>query len=363
LQLQWSRLYGPYAGFSVTQTVDGGYVIAGSAATYGPHGYYNYSALLIKTNSLGETQWRKTYSTEIGYPALSVIQTEDSGYALSVQGGRLLKLDANGNVQWSKIYGISLSRFFAIQASDGGFVLAGWMPNDLNSMDTFMVKTDKDGFVLWNKTFAPGGSSNALVYALMETQNGGYAVTGQWENGYFWLAITDSLGNLLVNRTYNVSNTASYSESFAKTVDGGYLLAGGDGSNAWLVKTDSQGNVQWNRSYTGVSFVSVGQTGDGGYIAAESHALVKTDASGIVQWDTGNSLTGDLYSVIVTKDGGYAVTGTSNDTVWFTKFASESATPPPETTPFPTTEWIAIAVIIVIVAAMCLLVYFKKHKQ
>jgi hypothetical protein len=175
--------------------------------------------------------------------------------------------------------------------------------------------------MLWNKTFTPGGSSNAVVYALMETKDGGYALTGQWRNGDFWLATTDYEGNLLVNQTYNVSNSASYSESFANTIDGEYILAGGDGSNAWLVKTDAQGNMQWNRSYAGRSFVSVAQTVDGGYITAEGNRLVKTDTSGNVQWNTDNSLSGDLHSVIVTKDGGYAVTGTSNYTVQLAKFA------------------------------------------
>ncbi|MBT0160187.1 hypothetical protein G4O51_09405 [Candidatus Bathyarchaeota archaeon A05DMB-2] len=356
--------YGTYAGYAVIQTTDGGYAIAGYAATYGPHGYYNQSALLIKTDSVGEAQWEKTYSNELGYPVLSVMQTEDAGYILSTHGGHLLKLGADGNIQWAKTYGVSLSDSFAIKTSDGGYVLAGWMRNDFNGMDTFLVKTDQDGFVLWNKTFAPGGSSNALVYAVMETKDGGYALTGQWGNGYFWLATTDSEGNLLVNQTYNVSNLVSYSESFANTADGGYILAGGDGSNAWFVKTDTQGNMQWNRSYTGRTFVSVAQTVDGGYIAAESDKLVKTDASGEVQWDTGSLLSEKgVYSVIVTEDRGYAVTGCSGFNVWLAKFAPESTIPPNEISPPLLTTWIVIAVIIVAVAGIGLLVYFKTRKR
>ena len=369
-QMEWSKTYGTYEGYSVIQTTDGGYAVSGVNATYGLHGYNQFLPTLVKTDSSGEMQWKKTYGTEFGvsYAAKSIVQTTDSGYVLSGYGGWILKLDAEGNVQWNKTYGVSLSQSFAIQASDGGFVLAGWMRNNLNGMDTYLVKTDQNGFVLWNKTFTPGGSSNALVNALMETNDGGYAVTGEWENGYFWLAITDSVGNLLVSQTYNVSNVVSYSESFAKTVDGGYILAGGDGlggeGNAWLVKTDSLGNAQWIRSYPGTYFVSVSQTADGGYLAAKENLLVKTDASGNVQWDTGNLLNDKgLYSVLVTNDGGYAVAGGSGYNVWLAKFASESNISPNDSSTPLSTTWIVVAIIVVAVVGVGLLVYFKKRKH
>lgn len=302
------------------------------------------------------------------------MQTEDSGYILSTHGGHLLKLDADGNIQWVKTYGVSLSASFAIKTSDGSYALAGWMPNGHNFMDALLVKTDQSGFILWNKTLTTGELFGALVSGLMETKDGGYALTGQWGNSYFWLATTDSEGNLLVNQTYNVSNVASYSEAFTSTADGGYILAWGDGSNAWLVKTDAQGNLRWSRSYTGRTFVSVAQTVDGGYVAAEDHKLVKTDASGEVQWDTGDLLSDKgLYSVIVTEDGGYAVTGGSGYNVWLAKFAPESNVPSPtnRTPPSPTNEtpppfWATVLITFIIVtvfaAGLGLLIYLMKRK-
>jgi hypothetical protein len=369
-KLQWSRTYGTYEGYSVIQTTDGGYAVSGVNATYGLHGYNQFLPTLVKTDSSGEMQWKKTYGTEFGvsYAAKSIVQTADSGYALSGYGGWILKLDAEGNVQWNKTYGMSISQSFAIQARDGGFVLAGWMRNNLNRMDTFLVKTDQNGFALWNKTLTTGRQSDALVYALLETNDGGYALTGEWENGYFWLAITDSVGNLLVSQTYNVSNVVSYSVSFAKTVDGGYILAGGDGlggeGNAWLVKTDSLGNAQWIRSYPDIYFVSVSQTVDGGYLAAKGNLLVKTDASGNVQWDTGSLLSDEgLYSVLVTKDGGYAVAGGLRYNIWLAKFASESNIPPNDSSAPFVTIWIVVAVIMVAVVGAGFLVYFTKRKR
>ena len=364
-QLQWSKTYGTYEGYSVIQTTDGGYAVSGVNATYGVHGYNGFYPICIKTDASGEVQWAKTYS-EFGVSgnAYSIVQTTDSGYILSTHGGHLLKLYNDGNVQWNKTYGLLLGQSFAIQASDGGYVLIGSVSNSVNRDDIILVKTDDTGVLLWNKTFSTGtSSSDVFARAVMETKDGGYALTGEWGNSYFWLATTDSEGNLLANQTYNVSNMTSYSESFASTADGGYILAGGDGSNAWLVKTDAQGNMQWKRSYAGRSFVSVAQTVDGGYIAAEGNTLVKLDTSGNVQWDTGNLLSDKgLYSVIVTEDGGYAVAGGSEYNVWLGKFAPESATSPNETAPFPTI-WIAIGVIILTVVGIGLLVYLRKRKK
>ena len=103
-QLEWSKTYGTYEGYSVIQTTDGGYAVSGVNATYGLHGYNQFLPTLVKTDSSGEMQWKKTYGTEFGvsYAAKSIVQTTDSGYVLSGYGGWILKLDAEGNVQWNK---------------------------------------------------------------------------------------------------------------------------------------------------------------------------------------------------------------------------------------------------------------------
>ena len=145
-----------------------------------------------------------------------------------------------------------------------------------------------------------------------------------------------------------------------------YLVFAPSFCNAWLVKTDAQGNLRWSRSYTGRTFVSVAQTVDGGYVAAEDHKLVKTDASGEVQWDTGDLLSDKgLYSVIVTEDGGYAVTGGSGYNVWLAKFAPESNVPSPTNRtppPFWATVLITFIIVTVFAAGLGLLIYLMKRK-
>ena len=91
LEPLWSKTYGPYHGFDAIQTNDQGFAIAGQNAIYGVHGYNDYEPSIIKTNSSGEQEWRA--SLPVGGYAISVVQTEDSGFAIGCRpGGWFLSL-------------------------------------------------------------------------------------------------------------------------------------------------------------------------------------------------------------------------------------------------------------------------------
>ena len=180
----------------------------------------------------------------------------------------------------------------------------------------------------WQKTF--GGASSDTGYALVATDDGGFAalgVTKSFGSGQYdaYLVRGDGDGNELWSKTYG-SNLGDWSYSLTYTSDKGFLIGGttsiSAGFRAWMVKVTSDGTVQWNKTYgdtTQVGFCSI-QTNDGGYalvgyIAANGRAmdtfLMKTDADGNQQWIQTYGGTSDDWgkSVIQTKDGGYAITG------------------------------------------------------
>ena len=343
-QQGWNQTYGgtnyDVARASV-QTGDGGYALAGWTESFGAGSYDFY---LVKTDSIGNMQWNKTYGGTGDDGAFALVQTGDGGYALagytwSFGAGSsdawLVKTDSIGNMQWNKTYGgTDYDEAFAlVQTGDGGYALAG----DTYSFgaggdDAWLVKTDSIGNMQWNKTY--GGTGDDRAFALVQTGDGGYALAGDTTSfgaGSYdaWLVKTDSIGNMQWNKTYGGT---SWDEAFAlvQTGDGGYALTGetesfGVGSaDFYLVKTDSIGNMQWNKTYGGTDYdeaLALVQTGDGGYaltgytesfgVGSADFYLVKTDSIGNMQWNKTYGGTGDdvAFALVQTGDGGYALAG------------------------------------------------------
>jgi len=184
----------------------------------------------------------------------------------------------------------------------------------------------------WSKTY--GGTNNDFGRSVIRTSDGGYALAGYTYssgagNADVYLVKLDSVGNMLWSKTYGGTGV-DMGFSVVQTSDGGYAIGGETNSygagnyDVYLVKTNSNGNMLWNKTYGGTT-VDVGyslvQTRDGGYaVGGETSSfgaggydfyLVKTDSSGNLQWSKTYGGTGtDIgYSLVQTNDVGYALTG------------------------------------------------------
>jgi hypothetical protein len=334
---EWNKTYGGIA-CSLVATSDGGYALAGanySTAT-------NYDFWLAKTDMLGNIQWNRTYGGTGEDVAYSLVASTDGGYVLAGDtwsfgaGGAdfwLVKTDSLGNMQWNKTYGGTgddCARTLVV-TSDGGYAIAGiwncitWAPLSnvgyYEGGDFWLVKTDALGNMQWNQTY--GGTGGDLAFSLVATSDGGYALAGTWDyspdiisfgsgSGDFWLVKTDALGNTQWSQTYGGTGK-DLAYSLVTTSDGGYALAGvynftgpfGFGSaDAWLVKTDSLGNMKWNQTYGGTGddwAYSVIATSDGGYAIAGTWGYVDYTGDTSRGWETIQE--GDYYLVKTDENG------------------------------------------------------------
>jgi hypothetical protein len=196
--------------FSVQQTSDGGYIVAGTTNSFYAGGHH-YDVFLIKTDANGNVQWAKTYGGTDDEGARFVQQTSDGGYIVAGTTGSfgpggyplfLIKTDANGNVQWAKTYGgIHWDEARSVQqTSDGGYIVAGWVSSyGAGNRDFFLVKTDANGDIQWAKTY--GGAGVDEVFSFQQTSDGGYIVVGYTTSfgagrGDFFLIKTDANGDI-----------------------------------------------------------------------------------------------------------------------------------------------------------------------
>jgi len=301
--MEWSENFGGTGNeraYSVIQTSDEGYALVGYTTSYGA-GWRDF--WLVKTDSSGNMEWSENFGGTGSDRAYSVIQTSDEGYALAGYtdsygaGGWdfwLVKTDSSGNMEWSENFGGTGSdrAYSVIQTSDEGYALAGYTDSyGAGGEDFWLVKADSSGNEKWSKTF--GGENDDEAYSVIQTSDGGHALAG-YTDSYgaggedFWLVKTDSSGNM--EWSENFGGTGSdMACSVIQTSDGGYTLAGYTGSygagmyDFWLVKTDSSGNEVGSRTFGGAGddyAYSAVQTSDGGYVIAgstESYGAGKED--------------------------------------------------------------------------------------
>jgi len=360
----WTRTYGGSSldrGYSVQQTSDGGYIIAGGTYSFGAGLSDVY---LVKTNSSGDTLWTRTYGGSSEDQGWSVQQTSDGGFITAGYthsfgaGGKdvyLVKTDSSGDTLWTRAYGGGRydEGYSVQQTSDSGYIIAGYTDSFGPGNDNvWLLKTDSDGDTLWTRTYGLGYYAQGR--SLQLTSDGGYVIAGHiysysTHSYEVYLLKTDSSGDTLWTRTYGRSDH-EYGYSVQQTSDGGYVIAGHTYdpvtrvSDVYVVKTDSSGETLWTRTHDRSNRDhghSVRQASDGGYVIAgytyssttfSLHVyLLKTDASGDTLWTRtyGRSNDDEGWSVQKTSDGGYIIAGytksfgAGNSDVYLLKVAGE----------------------------------------
>jgi hypothetical protein len=203
----WTKTYGGTSqdyGESVRQTRDGGFIIAGETSSSGAGSYDVY---LIKTDVDGNVLWTRTYGGTGWDEAYSVEQTSDqgfivTGYTMSYGAGQgdvyLIKTDSLGNLVWSRTYGgAEFDRGWAVQEiPDKGYIIAGQTDSFIASLskskhpllpplpsDVYVIGTDSVGDTLWTMTVTRTGITGMdWALSIDQTSDQGYIITGMTQS-------------------------------------------------------------------------------------------------------------------------------------------------------------------------------------
>ncbi|MFN3195779.1 MAG: choice-of-anchor D domain-containing protein [Chlorobiota bacterium] len=293
----WIKLYGGSkidVAESIVQTNDLGYSLIGYTGSndfdiINKESSLNEDILLLKLYNDGSIEWQKTYGDDYQDRGNSILQTEDEGFLLtgyktnkvgiieSDINGWVLKLDSEGEIEWTKEYGGSDEDYLtrAIETLDGSYLLGGESKSDdgdlssnVDDRDSWLIKINKNGDIIWSKSY--GKQQYDGIRTLINTFDGGYIISinmfsedydidGFYGNDDALVIKIDSYGEIEWSKIYG-GTSKDYLNSIILTEDNYYILAGYSTSinglvngksegNGWLLKINHNGDVIWSKTY------------------------------------------------------------------------------------------------------------------
>lgn len=187
-------------------SVSDGYVIAGESDTWG-HG--RVDAYIIKIDKDGNRVWHNAFGFEDDEIANEVIATKDGGYILvgstdsdykTQKNVYVVKVSATGSREWQSFYGTRENdEGLGIVETRDGYVIAGYTKGTKNyDSDVYLLKIDKNGSVVWEKTY--GSSKDDRANAIIKVEDGfviaGYSTSIESHSKDVYLLKVDKNGNM-----------------------------------------------------------------------------------------------------------------------------------------------------------------------
>jgi hypothetical protein len=314
--------------------------------------------------SLGMESFEKGSAVKLLPDGNLILAGETENPAAEERDMLLMQTDSNGNLVWAKTYGGPERETVndVVQMPDKGFLLLAekYQPNKKEGENLTLLKTDKEGQMIWKKIFDEGGNETE-GFSMQPTPDHGYIITGMVKNmsmvssaffsmsaedqGLYLLKI-DANGNKLWSRRFNYGegNVSSTGTSVIVASDGSYMVAGNiakkgrtdkkidrpaqqvdmqDVRSMLLCKVKPNGTLLWAKEYAANSITmgyAISEKKGGGFIVAGNTNtgatnidiyLMSLDADGNVQWSKtfGGARFESVADVLPTPDGGFVVSG------------------------------------------------------
>jgi hypothetical protein len=286
----WTRYYGGVLdeiGNAVLQTSDGKYAIAGFTNSYGSGGR---DVFVVKSDENGDTLWTATCGGTDDDEGWSIVETIDGGYLVagttdSYGAGEsdvyLVKFDVGGDTLWTNTIGDTLNEkaLSIAPTSDGGYIITGL--SGAISSDVYLLKIDANGDSLWSRSIETVHLD--VGNYVQQTSDGGYIIaatscgTTPGDGCVGCLYRTDGNGDTL----WIALTGSHWASSVRQTAAGDFLTVGGIYDNIpdppeyhlSTAKINSAGDTLWTNSYEDADGNSLVLTDDGGFIIAGEHLI------------------------------------------------------------------------------------------
>jgi hypothetical protein len=333
---------------SIQAAADGGYIVAGSTTPVGDEVSYLY---LVKLDAGGDVVWERTF----GKPSAAgyyVTQTDDGGYIVTGMTGMvvevgvgtfsslfLVKTDAEGSPMWERAYEFYTrnSGRYVFQRSDGGYTVAGQTSGGESSNfgELYVLTLDREGALLSEYVSETPLAGESVV-------SGHYFPDGAYDLAvfnndiikFYWstmgIARFDPQGNRLDG--ISLAGYSTGAKSVIWLVEGGYASIGGlpplstPPSRMVLLTFDESGNQVVESQFAGsggADGASLNRAADDGYMLAGSTQtdetqphdvyLVRTDSAGDSVWEIIHGGDGDDMGgpMARSSDGGWVIAGST----------------------------------------------------
>ncbi|MFX1300700.1 MAG: hypothetical protein ACFFDE_07135, partial [Promethearchaeota archaeon] len=242
---------------SLVQCYDGGFAFTGYTINYSAD---QTDLWFVRIDSEGNQMWNQTYVWDGTQAGASLIETE-SGFLLFTIGNwwitsidtpyndaYLICTDDNGNLLWNRTYdsGGHDYGFKIIPESNGDYTLVCHTGPNQRASDLWLIRINEDGDILWQTIVRLLG---ARAYDIIKCYDEGYAITGSYSVTQYWIhynlyfARTDTQGNVLWNRQYGFAEMPDFGVRLLQMTDGSFLIAGvtyvsvePENSEVWLLQ-------------------------------------------------------------------------------------------------------------------------------
>ncbi len=260
----WTRVYNSLSSSgseAIHPAVGGGYWIFGHAVEGGQDQF-----LALKISEAGDSLDAKIYGLERADYLNEVCQTYDGGFMLvgnywdPVAGhsqGEIIRLDANGDSLWGRLYGgLGDENFYDVVIDEsGGYMLCGsFIAEGEEKDDMLIMKIDEDGDSLWSRVY--GGAEYDIGSSIVAVPEGFtvLAYTNSFSQGLndAWILRLDADGDSLFTDLFGSSrNEVVWDMILCRNL--GYAFCGfahiaGAGNDGWILKTTPDPTIETSGS-------------------------------------------------------------------------------------------------------------------